>query len=328
MSIIKKIDAFTDRIADGAVKVAEKVGDVIESVTCPVVQTAEAGFKDLVSDAESVIKSNASAIVRRTAKFSRVFPSGTSIVGLPATLALWSNVEAQQSPGQSIPNPGFSITLDPEWTTPGALIAVHTGDPQQALNMRPGETIHYKDGFNNFLWWNVLGPMVGALDDPTKVPFGRVAFLIGLEPGDAPLYVRNIKPRAEVCPIQWIECVDPGAIYMGRVVIGSGIRGYRISFWDDNNGDGSALVRPYVATYGSLQGDQLPVVPMDPNFPQQFAAFNAGWWWFPAQELDLNVTPDSRSFDREVVSESLMWGLTKVSVTNCTRVYANIEAYS
>lgn len=264
------------------------------------------------------------ATVKRAPRvqFRRAATAGAAVGVIHASRNLWSG--PLTSPGELVDKGTiYSVTLDPEWTTPGAKIGLHFGSPADEITFRPGDAIEFPESSPAPEVWarNALGALVGenGLILPENKPFGYYRLIIGRAPGVRPLYARgDVTPRPEVCFIQQHELVAPGVDGVwngGPVVVTSGLRALRVSIVPRAvDGAFTAKVRPYTMTMAGLAN------PPEPDSPTSFHQYVGGLGvmvdvttLLPSRIGDLNATVDQLVFDVPVVAGAMAVGFKLIA---------------
>jgi hypothetical protein len=268
-----------------------------------------------------------------TTQFVRVFPEGT------LRTAYWS-LTTSGRPGKRVDvgRVSYTLTLDPEYTTPGLTIAVHFGDMSHPMYLRPGETLHVPAGFSYFICWN---PSIGLKDltgqyDSTCWPAGAFAFLVGRSPGARPEYAhRSPRPAAQVLNAFAIGTADPNDAVGpdNRLIVSTaGLRGYRLSVFA-KNGSGTIITPPSdlaftLRTYLLTAPNVSRTDGLDTLSNVATMSYTTGLVWAPGEEL-LTGTQTAAAYDREIGPGSMLvtWRRMSLAGTNVSSLFGVVEGW-
>jgi hypothetical protein len=244
---------------------------------------------------------------------------------------------------------GYSLTLDPEWTTPGTVLGVHFGD-RRTIFMRPGDTLDVPNGFRRFYVYNPMRNVIASLDtvDFAHFPYGQAAFLVGRALGVRPRFQNDVGPRAAIGLLQAgvMTTAIPATQYLSNggapFFVTSGLRKgvrYTISCMD-SNGDWmvapsnlSAEVRPWVMVPMDdlTAGNSILTkrhTPFLDQYPRNSTGANGGGW-IPNAEGSFTATEFERCFEREVMAGAAACYLQLVSLagTNVSSIWFTVEGW-
>jgi hypothetical protein len=259
------------------------------------------------------------------------------------------------APGLRVPTAGptRAVMLDPEFTSPGSIIAVMPkgGSIEDAQYLRPGDIAIFPEAVESFYAWNVLGRF-WANDWQNAAAFWpssqqvRVAFLAAESP-------ELLVERQRLTPArQKLSVLHSGAMLAADmnvttaprfVFFASGLRALRISVLPltalgkvvtPTPADFAATVRPWVVVGGTVDEGipgELAFVPVtaDGSLDGPLSRKTTTPLWVPNMDGDLAVTADQMTFDREVVAGALGFGFSfpMMAGTGVTTVLLQLEAY-
>lgn len=274
--------------------------------------------------------------------FARLFPSvdnATSAVALPNMVA---------APGKvvEVGFRAFTLSLDPEFTTPGARVAVEFQKGGTRYTMGPGDTLEVPGGFTRFYPYDGHEASRDAIGDLFDTdPFGFVCWLAGRSPGSRPNF-SNKGPRPAVSVLtRGIVSLDNSLDVDGPNMAGSfehpwiitaGLRGFRVYVKPlDVNGapmaapsNFTATLQPWVCTADRNVGSDPESWGADGGVG--FEHDETQQKWYPGANGNLVVTHYQRVFDVEAPNGALgiTWSLAAaITGTNVISVYIVVEGY-
>lgn len=294
--------------------------------------------------------------MRNPAPVRRLYPENQ---GAPlGDVSVWATMPAA-APGLVVncPDPTRAVMLDPEWTTPGAVIAVMPkgGDRGDAQFLRPGDVAVFDRPVTRFHAWNpmrAIDALWGTSPTGGLAQQLRVAFLAAQAPEQLVERPR-IKPRPRVAVLRSggfsPDEVQPGVgtpVEPLSPIYAAGLEGLRISVLpigaagtliEPTPVDFAATIRPWVIaqggkkTVGTLKFYLFSVLEsLDAGF-----AYNPGGGakptakWLPNAEGDLAATPSQLTFDREAPVGALGFGFTVEALEGAgvTNLWLIVEGY-
>lgn len=241
-----------------------------------------------------------------------------------------------------------AVMLDPEFTSPGSVIAVRADDGGDAQLLRPGDIAVFPKAVKRFRAWNALGQLVADLWS-TGMTSGqrlRVAFLAAQAPE---LLVERHRVTAARPKLSLLSAADVATTdAVPAVIFASGLRALRVSVVpkDANRmlnpvpGDFTATLRPWVLAPAGTADDGTPGRLRVLAFPYTDPV-DGGWGasivsppkpaalWLPNEEGDLAATPTQLTFDREAPAGSMGFGFSLAAVggTDVDHVYLMVEGF-
>lgn len=282
--------------------------------------------------------------------FPSVRPSAAIIAGLGGTVG-GSSVAAllamaRAAPGDRVAEQGYTLTLDPEYTAPGAAVAVHFGDASAATILRPGDTLEVPGGFRDFWCWNAHGWVLDTFlsFSPAVTPGGACAFLVGKAPGAMPWYRRNVTARGAAALLNAALVVAIGVPTFGTnkslaglvPIVSSGLAGVRVAVIPWANGtsklvaapaDYAVTIRTWVLTQAA--GDAAQVYKARPLGTAD--APDACGVWCPLSGGDMVASQNVQVFDRAIPAGALAlaFGATTAQPygTAIGGAYLTVEGY-
>ncbi|BDG07603.1 hypothetical protein [Anaeromyxobacter paludicola] len=282
--------------------------------------------------------------------FRRVFlPDDPSLKRGKTSYAAWGTAAVpavRQAPGVRVDCGGavYSITLDPEYTTPGVVMAVDPNGSGNPVLLRPGETLPVPQGCSSFQAWNPVG-LWARFGDAAGPQLGYVGFLVGTELGFRPTFDPQRAGRARVQELlgcATLTAADPNAGNPPVAVVTSGLKSLRVTVVPSSGAaaDPAAMLRPADLAATIRLWKLLPYFQVYVN-PIGLVTYTNGFdvddprlsdpaqqsLWVPGGASDLAVSQTSLVFDLDVPVGADVLGFTLPSRagTGVTQIGIHVE---
>jgi hypothetical protein len=263
---------------------------------------------------------------------------------LPSTAGAAARVETGKA---------YWLALDPEYTTPNVVVAVHFGNPSQSIWLRPGDSIPLPQSTDEVFVWNpVLRTQYASYNDLTSLTvlqglWGYVGFIVGRVPGGAPhwdqLRPRNMPgllasyqaPFPTYAPaVGLVPGVVSGST-MGTIWVPTqGLRGVRVTVFPRDTTGSHFVTRPadlagVLRFWNASRAQVSGAPPVDTETVELVTSYGQV---MPMGDLDCAVSANACAFEREVVCGGAITvtidSLTGTNVDPTSIVtYVSIEGY-
>lgn len=278
------------------------------------------------------------------APFARLFPNVAAATSAEAL----ANMVATPGKPVDVGFTAYTLTLDPEFTTPGARVAVEFIKGGFRHVMAPGDTLEVPQGFNRFFAYDgheASRDAVGDLFDTD--PFGFVSWLAGRTRGARPYYDGRVPgPRAAVSVLTRgnvsmensldVDGPNQAGSFEYPWIITAGLRGIRVYVQPldaseepiSAPADFAATLMPWIVTANRNEGSDPDSWGADGGVG--FEHDETQFKWYPGSNGNLAATRYQRVFDVEVPNGALgmTWSLVAaLAGTGVSHVHIVVEGY-